>query len=444
MKKLITYLFLLWVSSTHSALITTLNVQDAISPATSDYITRGINKSNEMNASLVVITLDTPGGLDKSMRDIIKSILSSSVPVAVFVSPKGARAASAGTFILYASHIAAMAPGTNIGAASPVNLIDAGATKDDKPNENGKKKDPIKASSEDKMSIKAMNDAIAYIRSLAQMKGRNVEWAEKAVLEAATLTAEEALKLRVIDIIAEDINALLTQSHHKIIKIKDREVKLDTEKPTLIPISPDWRSKFLAIITNPSVAYILLMMGVYGLFFEFSNPGFVLPGVAGGISLLIALYALQLLPISFAGLALIILGIIFMVAEAFIPSFGTLGIGGIIAFVIGSILLFDTELPSYQLALPLIMAIALFNAVFTFVVVGMAIKARKRKVVTGLEQLIGLKGVTLEAIHGEGHASVRGEIWLVQSKVPLIKAQPIRVIRVQGLKLVVEPDQEET
>ena len=385
----------------------------AIGPASADFVSRAIKRAAKEKAQLVVIRMDTPGGLDTSMRGLIKDMLASPVPVATYVAPSGARAASAGTFILYASHIAAMAPGTNVGAASPVSIGGAPAKED------GKKAEP------DTMTKKVTNDAVAYIRGLAEMRKRNPDWAEKAVREAVSLSAQEALKLNVIDHVAADLPELLK--------------KLGKSDAPMIEVEADWRTKLLGVITNPSIAYILILVGIYALIFEFMNPGLILPGVAGAICLLLALYALHLLPVNYAGLALILLGIAFMVAEAFLPAFGSLGVGGLIAFVIGSIILMEeATIPGFDIPYPLIAGVTAASAAFLFFIVGMAVRNRKRPVVTGREYLIGAPAEALEDFSAEGWARVQGETWRVRSAAPVRRGQRLRVRSIDGLILTVE------
>jgi membrane-bound serine protease (ClpP class) len=394
-------------------------LEGAIGPASADFVRRGLARAAKEKADLVILQIDTPGGLDTSMRELIKHILASPVPVASFVAPSGARAASAGTFVLYASHIAAMAPGTNLGAASPV-AIGGSAPRQDK---DGKKD----SSGEDTMTRKVTNDAVAYIRGLADMRKRNADWAEKAVREGASLPAQEALKLKVIDYVAADVPELLK--------------RLGKTESQVTTVAVDWRTKVLGVITNPTVAYLMILVGIYALIFEFMNPGLVLPGVVGAISLLLALYALHLLPVNYAGLALIFLGIAFMVAEAFLPAFGSLGIGGLIAFVIGSVILIeDTELPGFEIPYGLIAGVAVASAAFLFFVVGMAVRNRRRPVVAGREYLIGAAGEALEDFDAEGWARVQGETWRVRAAAPVRRGQKLRVKSLDGLVLTVEAE----
>jgi membrane-bound serine protease (ClpP class) len=399
-------------------------LEGAIGPASADFVRRALVRAAKEKAQLVVLQIDTPGGLDTSMREMIKHILASPVPVAAYVSPSGARAASAGTFILYASHFAAMAPGTNLGAASPV-AIGGSPQKDEKADKKGKSADPT-----DTMSRKVMHDAAAYIRSLAQLRGRNADWGERAVREAVSLPAEEALKLKVIDFVAQDVPGLLKQI--------DKKANLQTAGAELVTHEVDWRTRILSVITNPSVAYLMILLGIYALIFEFTNPGLVLPGVVGAICVLLALYAFHLLPVNYAGLALMLLGIAFMVAEAFLPAFGSLGIGGVIAFVLGSIILIDTDLPGFEIPYALIGGVAAASAAFVFFVVGMMVRNRRRPVVSGREDLIGAAGEALEDFDGEGWARVRGETWRVRSNAPVRRGDRLLVKAMDGLVLTVE------
>jgi membrane-bound serine protease (ClpP class) len=414
-----------------------LTLDGAVGPASADYVVRGIELASREGAQLVVLRMDTPGGLDVSMRDIIKAILASPVPVASYVAPSGARAASAGTYILYASHIAAMAPGTNLGAATPVSIGGGGILPTPQKPADDKADKP--AVPKDAMSEKAVHDASAYIRSLAQLRGRNVEWAEQAVRGAVSLSAGEALKLRVVDYVADDLGHLLKQLDGKKIKLQVGEVTLATAAAPHIDYEPDWRSRLLAVITDPGVALILMMIGVYGLFFEFSNPGLGVSGVIGAICLLLGMYALHLLPVNYAGLGLILLGIAFMVAEAFAPSFGVLGLGGVAAFVIGAVILIDTDVPGYGLPLPLIIALGVFSAVLIAAIGGLALKSRRRPVVSGGEEILGSEGEVLACNGGDCWAKVHSELWQVRSAVPLAPGMRVRVVSRDGLVLVVTP-----
>jgi membrane-bound serine protease (ClpP class) len=418
----------------------------AIGPASADFVGRSLTRAAEENAQLVVLEIDTPGGLDRSMRQIIQDILASPVPVVAFVAPSGARAASAGTYILYASHVAAMAPGTNLGAATPVSIglpsspSPAPATPASKPSDAGKdKSDGNHAGDEGTMTKKAVHDAAAYIRSLAQLRGRNAEWAERAVRESVSLSADEALAQHVIDLTARDVPELVTKLNGRKLVTAAGERILATSGAATTTVAPDWRTRFLAIITDPSVALMLLMAGIYGLFFEFWNPGLALPGVLGAICLLLGLFALQMLPVNYAGLALVLLGIGFIVAETFLPAYGSLGVGGIVAFAIGAVMLIDTDVPGFGVPYWLIAALAAVTALFVFFVAGAALKARRRPIVTGHEQLIGSIGVALDDMETEGWARIHSEQWRVKSPVPIKRGQRVRVTSRSDLLLSVLP-----
>ena len=405
-------------------LVVVADVTGVIGPATAETVQRALARAQAQHAALVVLRMDTPGGLDTSMRRIIKGILASPVPVATYVAPSGARAASAGTYILYASPIAAMAPGTNVGAATPVML---GA-------EGEEKKTP------DAMTRKRVNDAVAYLQSLAQLRGRNIQFAERAVREAASLTADEARKEKVIDLRAATLDELLTKLDGRTVTLGGASVVLHTRGARVETIEPNWRSRLLVVITDPNVAYILMLLGVYGLFFELWNPGYVLPGVTGAISLLLALYAFQVLPVNYAGVGLVLLGLAFMTAEAFMPSYGALGVGGVIAFVVGSIILMDTEVPGFGVSLWLIATLALLSLGFMLTVVSVALKARRRPVVAGREDMLGEVAVAIVDVAPAGRVRVRGEDWAARSNRPIRAGEAARIVGLDGLTLIVEPN----
>jgi len=408
-----------------------VDVTGVIGPASAEYVERALAHAVRAQAQLVVLRLDTPGGLDTSMRHIVQDILASTIPVVAYVAPPGARAASAGTFILYACHVAAMAPGTNLGAASPVSI---GFT----PAPSPATKDGEKAPPADVHERKAMQDAAAYIRSLAQLRGRNADWAAQAVTEAASLSASEAKAQDVVEIIAQDERDLLRQLDGRKVSVAGGERVLALADASVSTFAPDWHFRALSIIADPSVAMILMLIGVYGIIFELGHPGFVFPGVIGAVSLLLGLYALHLLPVNYAGLALMALGIGFMVAEVFVPAFGSLGLGGVAAFVIGALMLIDTDVPGFGIPLPLIALLALVTATFVIVVVRMAVRARRAPIVSGMRSLIGADGEMLEDATEAGWASIRGETWQVAVASPIAKGSTIRVVGMKGLVPLVD------
>ena len=429
--------------------ISVVPITGPIGPATADFVQRALDRAEADRVDLVVLQMDTPGGLDTSMRDIIKAILAARVPVATFVAPGGARAASAGTYIMYASPIAAMAPGTNLGAATPVDIGGPGPLPSaPEPPSKGKDADkgesPAKpGKSDDAMTRKQVHDAAAYIRGLAQLRGRNVEWAKRAVREAVSLPAQDALAQHVIDLVATDVPDLAQKLDGRKVTTAAGERVLATAGATITVAAPDWRTRFLAIITHPSIALILLTVGFYGLVFEVMNPGMVLPGVVGAIAILIGMYALQLLPTNYAGLALVLLGLSFIVAEAFVPAYGSLGIGGVIAFVVGALMLIETDVPGFGVPWPLIATLAVTSLLFLFGIAAAAMKARRRPVVSGREQMIGSHGVVVDNAEGEDWVRVHSELWRARSAHPLASGQTVRVTGKEGLVLTVVPTHKE-
>jgi membrane-bound serine protease (ClpP class) len=418
-----------------------LEINDIISPATADYFERSMDKANQANTEFILLKMDTPGGLDLSMRKIIKKIIASPVPVVTYITPSGSRAASAGTYILYASHIAAMAPATNLGAATPVQFIPSLNPGGDKPSsEDETENNQPDIDLDDAMTHKVINDAVAYIRGLAKLRGRNEDWAEQAVRTAVSLTAEDALKKQVIDIVAINEADLFRQLGGRTVNVLGTEKMIHTVGLMVKEILPDWHNKLLAVITNPNIAYILMLIGIYGLILEFATPGAVLPGTVGAICLLLALFSFQILPINYAGLALILLGIVLMTAEAYQPSFGILGLGGGGAFIAGSVMLIDTDMPGYGINLGVIAGFAVSTAAFFILALGLVFKARCNPIVSGKEEMIGAECEVLEAFESQGRVRVHSEIWTARSKSPMKKGEKARVQTMHGLILDVLPE----
>jgi membrane-bound serine protease (ClpP class) len=410
-----------------------LQIDGAIGPGVADYLVAALDEANHASPApeLIIITLDTPGGLVTSLRAINLAVLASRIPIACLVHPPGARAASAGTYLLYACHVAAMAPATTLGAATPIQI---GAPTPPS-NRRGKGEDEEDAAQPAALEKKILNDSIAYIRSLAQLRGRNAEWAELAVREAATLTADEALAENVVNFIANDPAELARTVHGMAVEIDDAEVILDTAAAEIRTLAPDWRNRFITAITDPNIAYILLLVGIYGLILEFYNPGIGIGGVVGGIALLLALYALHLMPVNFIGVALLLLGIGLLAAEAMMPSFGIMGFGGLVAFVLGSIFLLDTAFQPYRIAYPLIAAVAVASALFLSVGLGMIWRGRRKPVVSGQEAIVGAEAVALEDFEGDGEVLMAGERWQARSEEQLRKGQRAVVTAIEGLLL---------
>ena len=423
-----------------------IEIDGAISPATSNFIEKGLNHGNENGVELIVIEMDTPGGLDTSMRSIIKNILNSKVPVATYVSPKGSRAASAGTFILYASHIAAMAPATNLGAATPV-AIGGTAPSPIKPepvepkDKEENKSEPLESTPDNETALakKRLNDAAAYIRSLADRYGRNAEWAELAVREAATLTAEEALENNVIDYVADDLGDLFEQINGHEVETNAGKQTLSTENVLIERFIKDWRIKFLETLADPNLAYLLMLIGIYGLILEGYNPGSILPGVVGAICLILALFAFQVLAVNYAGLILIALGVVLIVAEAFAPSFGILGFGGLTSFVLGSIMLFDSGIPGFEVSRLLIGSIASLGGLIILGLVFFLARTLKRPIVSGTEGMLGEQGIALEDFDSKGDVLVHGERWQAKTSESVKKGQGIEITAVKNMLVLIKP-----
>ena len=416
-----------------------LDVNGVIGPAMADYIVREIKAAAPADTGLVVLRMNTPGGLDTSMRQIVSAILASPVPVATYVAPSGARAASAGTYIAYASAVAAMAPGTNIGAATPVQLGGGSFLPGGSEQKPQGKDRTTSAATADTETRKITNDAIAYIRSLATLNNRNADWAADAVRSAVSVPATEALSLHVIDAVATDVPDLLRQIDGKTETVNGKPTRLATADLSVVDVPQDWRTELLGLITNPDVAFILMLIGIYGLIFEFFNPGAVAPGLIGTISLLVALYALAFIPINYAGVALVIVGIGLMLAEVHIGAFGTLGVGGIAAFVIGALLMFPARGAGFSLSWGVVIGAALGSAALILLALATLLRSRKRPVVTGGEALIGAEGEAVSWDGAEGRVRVQGEIWRARADAPLAAGKRVKIIGRDGLALRVEP-----
>jgi membrane-bound serine protease (ClpP class) len=419
-----------------------VDIKGAIGFVAAGQLTKALDRAAAQRARLLIVRIDTPGGLVSSTREMIQAILASRVPVVMYVAPSGSRAASAGTYLTYASHVAAMAPGTHLGAATPISLAPGGLPGSPPPPKPspGPDKQP-QTDSLTAMERKVINDAVAYLRSLAELRGRNADWAEKAVRDAATLTATQALQEHVIDVIANDVEQLLAQIEGRSVKTAAGEMRLETKGGSIVELKPDWKAKVMSVITDPNVALILLMIGIYGILFEFWTPGVVAPGVVGGISLLVALAALSVLPVNYAGLALLLFGIGLMVAEAFTPSFGVLGLGGIVAFALGALFLFDPEQSDIPIRVSwqVVVGLTALSATFFAGILGFAARARSRPVRTGAEQMIGSTGEVVSWVGDEGRIQVHGEIWVARAGQGLAQGQKVRVVSRTGLTLVVEP-----
>ena len=419
--------------------VVVLEIKGGIGVATAEYILSGIEHAGASGAELIIIEMDTPGGLMAPMRDIVQAILGSSVPVATYVTPAGARADSAGTYILLASHIAVMTPTTHLGAATPVSFVGDDATPSDPGDDESDDDTEPAPPSGTAMERKVLNDAIAYIRSLAERYGRNADWAEKAVRDAATLTARDALEQNVIDFVAENRAELLQLVDGYEVEINSEAVTLATNNVVIEEYEPNWRIKILSAIASPEIVLLLGVIGLYGLMYEGWNPGAIVPGVVGIICLLLAVYGLQVLPVNYAGLALIIVGVALMTAEAFAPSFGALGLGGIVAFVFGAIMMFDSGIPGFGISIAFVVAVAAVFALLFIWLISYVLKLRMRGAVSGKDSIIGGIGTALQDFTGEGKVWLEGEAWAARSSVAIEKDQHVVVRAMDGLVLEVEP-----
>lgn len=428
-----------------------LDIQGGIGPATRDYIRGGLRRAAALHAPAVVLRIDTPGGLDAATRDINQAILASSVPVIGWVAPSGARAASAGTYILYACHLAAMAPATSLGAATPVSMGGPGFGREperereperdaDPTHQRGPEATPPREPPRDPMERKATNDAVAYLGSLAELRGRNVQFAERAVREAATLTATQAHAQGVVEILAGDVDALLQQANGRKVRLARGDVTLDLARRTVETQQPDWRARLLAVLTEPTVAYLLLLIGLYGLVFEGYSPGAILPGMVGVICLLLAAYGLQVLPVNYAGVALIVIGVALIALEIAMPSVGAAGAGGVVSLLAGSLILFDTQVPGFGVPGALLAGIGAASALGFMAMLWLAARSRRRPVVTGVEEMLGNVAVASRDFTGRGQVRIRGEEWQAYSDAPVRRGENVRVLSIDGLVLRVAPD----
>jgi len=430
------------ISARADSTVVVLDIKGGIGVATAEYILSGIEHAESSGAELIIIDMDTPGGLMAPMRDIVQAILGSNVPVATYVTPAGARADSAGTYILLASHIAAMTTTTHLGAATPVSLTGDDATPAASDDEETEDDVEIEAPSGTAMERKVLNDAVAYIRSLAERYGRNADWAEKAVRDAATLTAREALEQNVVDFIADDHADLLRQVDGYEVEVNTELATLATSNAVIEEYEPNWRIKILSVIANPEIVLLLGLIGLYGLMYEGWNPGAIVPGVVGVICLLLAAYALQVLPVNYAGLALIVVGVALMTAEAFAPSFGALGLGGIIAFVFGAIMMFDSGIPGFGISIAFVVTLAAVFALLFIWLMTYLLKLRRRGAVSGKDSIVGGIGTAMQSFNGEGKVWLEGEAWAARSRVAIEKDQRVVVHAMVGLVLEVEPTAE--
>ncbi len=430
-----------------------LTLDGSVNPAIAHFLVQNIEEAAEQDYQLIIIKMNTPGGLDLAMRDIIRAILSSPIPVATYVYPPGSRAASAGTYILYASHVSAMAPATNLGAATPVSI--GGMPSPEQPNQPEQDKKPTKdgesseksndqptqsaPSNKTAMEKKVINDAEAYLRSLADYHGRNIDWVRNAVREGESLSSNEALEIGVIDLIAENPQQLLSMIHQKSVRLPTGQAQIYTDGMIIDEVEIDWKTQLLSIISDPNIAYILLIVGIYGLIFEGYNPGTFIPGVIGAICLLLAFYALQIMPVNYVAAGLLVLGIALLVVEAFAPSFGILGVGGIIAFILGSFLLFNEPETGMAIAMPILIFVTIVSVILLSFVLSLAIRARNRPVVTGTEEMLSEVGVVEHDFEDKGWIKIHGEIWKARSSQPLKAGQQVKVVAVNDLDLDVTP-----